>query len=301
MLMKIVIKPPYNFELSLGFLTKDENHPSPEFKNDGNLWRIFRINDKSIPVKISSIGTVENPALKISTTEISQKGKSELKKKAEQYLNFNEDLSELYAFMNKNEKLREIKKELYGFKAPTMGTTIYEMIIKAIIQQQIAGRIAFYMASKIVRKFGECIIFEGEEYYGFPSSETFAKLSISDLRGCSVSERKAEYIINFSKEIANHRFDPEMVREWSLEKIVEQLTAFRGIGKWTAELIAASIGKGRGPADDLGLKKAFSEFNFDENLQENRELISIPRSLSVYMVYAHRRRILKSVKGVMEK
>ena len=90
---EFMIKPksPYNFKLSLDFLIKEGSGPFPEFRENDRLLRAFRIDNKIIPAKIFSIGTVEKPKLKVLTQEISPQEKSKLKDKITSYLNLNED------------------------------------------------------------------------------------------------------------------------------------------------------------------------------------------------------------------
>ncbi len=150
---KIIVKPkpPYDFGLSLDFLLKDREGPFPEMRRGNVLMRGFKVGNKLGPVKIRSVGGVEKPVLEISTIDLSSKERVELKQKVSHLLNLNEDLKELYDFMEKDEKLREIKEGLYGFKVPRMGLTIYEAIIKTIIQQQISLQVAFRMISEVVK------------------------------------------------------------------------------------------------------------------------------------------------------
>jgi len=63
-------------------------------------------------------------------------------------------------------------------------------------------------------------------------------------------------------------FDPEKLRREKPEKIKDILTSFKGIGRWTAEIVmVASIGLNVVPSDDLGIRKAISHFYFKDNLQ----------------------------------
>lgn len=292
---EITVKPkaPYNFKLSLDFLIRRGKGLFPEVRKNDSLLRAFRINNKIVPVKVFSVGTIKNPKLKISTAKLSTKERNELKKELCIYLGLREDLKELYGFMDEDERLRGIKDALYGFKAPAMGATIYEVTVKAIVQQQISLRIAFYMISRLVKKFGEFVEFEGEKYYDFPLPHTLANASIPELKSCGLSGRKAECIINFSGEVVNGNFNPEEIRKWDHTKIVAELVKFRGIGRWTAELVAiAGASKGPDPADDLGIRRAVSKYYFKGELQKSqtvREIISEwPKGLSVYLLYAYR-------------
>ena len=289
------IKPraPYNFKLSLDFLIKEGDGPFPEYRENDNLLRAFRINSKIIPVKIFSTGTVEKPELKVLTQEISPQEGNELKDRVISYLNLNEDLTELYSFMEKDERLKKIRNAFFGFKVPMMGVTVYEVIIKAIVQQQISLQVAFHMIFNLVKKFGEFVEFTGEKYYDFPCPATLANASLSDMRKCGLSRKKIEYIKDFSREVVEGGFDPEEMTNWEQDEIVERLTKFRGIGRWTAELVSiASVKTGKSPAGDLGVRKAISRYYFNEKLQDaetiRKFIKKTPRGLVVYLLYANR-------------
>lgn len=102
----------------------------------------------------------------------------------------------------------------------------------------------------------------------FSTPENLARLSFSELRACSLSRRKAEYIKHFSETILQQNFNLERLRNLSSQEIMNELTRFRGIGKWTAELtMAACIGLDWVPVDDLGVRSAISHHYFGGNLQ----------------------------------
>ncbi len=80
------------------------------------------------------------------------------------------------------------------------------------------------------------------------------------LRGCGLSERKAEYLRDLAAHFADGRVDAASFAAMSDEAIIERLTDIRGIGRWTAEmfLIFNLLRPNVLPLDDLGLLKAVS-------------------------------------------
>ncbi len=80
------------------------------------------------------------------------------------------------------------------------------------------------------------------------------------LRGCGLSERKVEYLRDLAEHFTDGRVDPTDFAAMDDEKIIEQLTDIRGIGRWTAEmfLIFNLLRPNVLPLDDLGLLKAVS-------------------------------------------
>ena len=218
---------------------------------------------KLIPVALQSIGTIEEPKIEVepfqTATEQEQK---ELNKRLDELFSFSQDLTNLYAFMDKDPVLRDLKQRFYGLKAGSIGTTVFESIIKSIIQQQISIRVAFSVTNKMVSRFGEQTDAEDVTYYDFPTPRRFAETSLAEIRQCGLSWRKAEYIKGIADKTADDTFNPEALRLLSNEQVTETLTKFRGVGTWTAEMVLAAGLKRNAavPAGDLGVRRTFSKF-----------------------------------------
>jgi len=80
------------------------------------------------------------------------------------------------------------------------------------------------------------------------------------LRGCGLSERKVEYIVDLARHCERDYIDIPTLRAAGDEEVIALLTAVRGIGRWTAEmfLIFNLLRPDVLPLDDLGLLKAIS-------------------------------------------
>ena len=78
------------------------------------------------------------------------------------------------------------------------------------------------------------------------------------LRGCGLSARKVEYVVDLARRFDNGQIHAERWSEMDDAEIVAELTAVRGIGVWTAEmfLIFNQLRPDVFPLDDIGLQKA---------------------------------------------
>lgn len=286
---------PLNWSLKLAFSVLPER-PTPCLIRNGKWLRALRVNDRVVPIKVEIKNGLEKPILSITSTEISMDEKKEIE---DFVLNFHGlgDVKELYEFMDNDAVLRRIKRNLYGFgRAGLMSATVYEGIIKAIIQQQISLRVAEMMTAKLVEDCGSRIWFDDCYVYDFPDAETIAGLNEKKLRSFGLSSRKASYVKEFSLEVTRG-FDPEGLKGRDYEEIIEILTSFRGIGKWSAELVmVASMGLNVIPAGDLGVRKAISHFYFDDRLQSpevirdfcTNKFNGFLRDCLVYLLMAYR-------------
>jgi DNA-3-methyladenine glycosylase II len=93
-----------------------------------------------------------------------------------------------------------------------------------------------------------------------PSPASVQKAGLERLRAAGLSGRKAEYILDLSKHFSDKLVQPTKWEQMPDEDIIEELTAIRGIGRWTAEmfLIFNLQRPDVLPLDDVGLLKAIS-------------------------------------------
>jgi len=270
-------KPPFDFELNCRVFGYDK--PMPEVYEEG-VWRraVRLVSGKLIPVALQSIGTIEEPKIVVKIFQtVTEQEEEELKKKLDELFSFSQDLTALYAFMDKDPILRDLKLKFYGLKAGSIGATVFESIIKSIIQQQISIRVAFSITNKMVTRFGEQTEAEDATYYDFPTPKRLAEASLEEIRQCGLSWRKAEYIKGIADQTADAEFDPESLGALSNEQVTETLKKFRGVGTWTAEMVLSAGLKRNAciPAGDLGVRRTFSRFYSDERILSETEVRKI--------------------------
>lgn len=90
------------------------------------------------------------------------------------------------------------------------------------------------------------------------------KGGIDKLRACGLSQRKAEYLLDLAASFHEKRVHPDTWQQMDDEAVIIELTAIRGIGRWTAEMFLI-FNLNRPdilPLDDLGLIKAISQHYF---------------------------------------
>ncbi|MCD6411642.1 MAG: DNA-3-methyladenine glycosylase 2 family protein [Thermoplasmata archaeon] len=270
---EIIPTSPYDFDLQWKFYSSSRE-PQPEIYKDGIWKRAFKIGNGLVPVKVTSIGTVEKPRLRVDAfSKLDAKEREYLANKMADIFRLREDLGALYDFMEQDEILYKIKKELYGLRPPGIGASIFEGAIRVIIQQQISLQVAYVMTGELVRRFGERIEIDDESYYDFPSPKVLASADENELRKCKLSYQKAKYIKELAMKVVDG-YDLEKIRKMNNEEAIEELMKFNGIGRWTAELILITT-LGRMDLcvpDDLGARKAVSYFYFDGKLQSGNAI-----------------------------
>ncbi len=251
--MEIKLPKPINWDLKLKFFVLP-NRPTPSLIVNKRWLRAIRLK-RLVPVSVYVEGDrayIDTPEPEVVDIVIEHLGLS--------------DPTELYEHMNKDEALKKLKEKFYGFgRAGTMSIYVYEGVVKAVIQQQISFKVAENITAKLVEKFGEKCEYKNLTFYDFPKPEVLAELSVDELRGCGLSKRKAEVI----KEVSSRAEELEELRNMSEKEVYELLTSFKGIGKWTAELVMSmALRFNVIPFDDLGVRRAISKVFGDVSREE---------------------------------
>lgn len=269
--MKFFIKPkpPFNFDLVASLYSRFPTQ-CVDLYSEGAYKRVLRIKDKMCLIKITSIGSVKKPKLLIEVPW--GKNRRLIEEKVGWMVGANDDIKKFYKIALKDEKFARIINNLYGLKPPKT-STVFEALIIAITEQQIALPVAILMRKGLVEKYGDSIKIGGKKYYAFPTPESLAEAKPEDIRRLKFSYRKAEYIVNASQAVASGKINLEKMKNWKVEKTLSTLTEIKGIGPWTVEYMMCR-GMGRYdalPANDMALRAAVTKhLNKKERVSEQQ-------------------------------
>jgi DNA-3-methyladenine glycosylase II len=120
-------------------------------------------------------------------------------------------------------------------------------IIRSIIGQQITVKAAAAIFERLTQKINNDW-----------SVDTISKLTEEDMVEIGLSRPKQKYLFNLIEHINDNELEFSQFDKLSNEAIIKQLTAVKGIGKWTAEvfLIFTMQREDVVPIDDVGLQRA---------------------------------------------
>ena len=110
-----------------------------------------------------------------------------------------------------------------------------------------------------VRRYGVAVTTDGSTIWAFPEAAALAGARVRELRALKYSTRKAEYIRDLARAMVAGTLDVETLVTAANAEVIAQLTALRGLGRWTADwFLARCCGRGDVcPAGDLAVRKAF--------------------------------------------
>lgn len=128
----------------------------------------------------------------------------------------------------------------------------YEALFEAIVYQQLTGKAAATILSRVKASFGD-----GAR---FPAPADVLAAPDEQLRGCGLSRAKTAAVKDLAaKECEGHVPALAKLRRMDDAAIVEHLTSIRGIGPWTVEMMLI-FRLGRPdvlPVHDYGVRNGF--------------------------------------------
>jgi DNA-3-methyladenine glycosylase II len=105
------------------------------------------------------------------------------------------------------------------------GGSHFSDLARIIVGQQVSTAAAATVWARVCDAFG------GDA----PSAEDVIGAD-EVLRGCGLSGRKASYVVGIGEAIVAGELEPEALTGASDDEVIEQLTALRGLGRWSAEM-----------------------------------------------------------------
>jgi AraC family transcriptional regulator of adaptative response / DNA-3-methyladenine glycosylase II len=122
----------------------------------------------------------------------------------------------------------------------TQTPSVYDGLLWSIIGQQINFQFACVLKRRLVERWGEPV---GDGLSALPTPATVAQLRPADLAPLQYSARKAEYIIETSRQIADGKLDLAALRRQSATRVERTLLGIRGFGPWSVNyLMMRSLG-----------------------------------------------------------
>jgi DNA-3-methyladenine glycosylase II len=163
-------------------------------------------------------------------------------------------------------KLRNLISE-YGDCIITPHTDHYSELVTSIVGQQLSIKAAAAI-------WGRVLVLSGGKP---PTPSQLIAASAEDLRSAGLSGPKINYVKDLALHIEDGRLDMDNISSLPNPEIIDQLTAVKGIGEWSAHMFML-FGLGRLdvlPWGDLGIRKAIMRVYELKELPEKNEILEI--------------------------
>jgi DNA-3-methyladenine glycosylase II len=229
--------------------------------DDDAFRRVLRHDGALVPYEVRWRGPLEAVSLDVhvpgaSGSAVAQAAVAEVRR----VFGLDFDLPGFYRMAKADPVLGPLVEPLYGMR-PTLAPTPLEMLVGSITAQQVNLSFAFACRARLVRRYGTRLSCTGAEVWAFPDAPTLAAARVRTLRGLKYSTRKAEYIRDLARAVVAGALDLDALDTAASPAVITQLTALRGLGRWTADwFLARCCGRGDVcPAGDLAVRKAFDQ------------------------------------------
>lgn len=131
---------------------------------------------------------------------------------------------ELEYLKKKDKKLAYVIDTL-GHINRMVDTDLFSSVVHHMIGQQISTKAQQTIWQRMNDTYGEVTV------------DTIGMADIHELQSFGITFRKAEYIKSFSEKVISGEFNPAVVEKLPDNEAIAALTALKGIGVWTAEMI----------------------------------------------------------------
>ena len=143
----------------------------------------------------------------------------------------------------------------------------YGELVGSIVGQQLSAKAAGAIWRRVLA------LFDGK----MPTPEQLIKVDGQSLRDVGLSWAKVRYVKDLAEHVLDGRLDLEHIATMPNEQLIEQLSAVKGIGEWSAHMYML-FGLGRLdilPVGDLGVRKAIQALYGLDHLPAPEEMITI--------------------------
>lgn len=149
-----------------------------------------------------------------------------------------------------------------GVKPPRY-PTIWEACVNAIVYQQVSIHAAGAILRRVIERHSAPVAVGSDRLYAFPGPQTIVDADAEELRGLGLSINKVVSVRAVARAILEGEIDEASLALLPTPELMTALVAHRGIGPWTAAVIALR-GFGRldlFPMNDSGVARSVRDLS----------------------------------------
>lgn len=251
-----------------------------ELKDIFECGQCFRFNKQEDE---SYTGVVGNNVINVKKIDneihIKSVGQDNLEELVVNYFDLNRDYEQIKDKLSKIDENMQ-KSISYGKGIRILNQDLWETIISFIISAnnnipRIKGII-----DRMSERYGNKIIFEGKEYYTFPTVDELSKASVEDLRALGLGFRDVR-VYETTKMIKNKEIDLEQLKnEKDFNKVRNTLLTLPGVGPKVADciLLFSTLKRWEAFPIDVWVRRVMNELyikNPDETKVKKEEIEKI--------------------------
>jgi N-glycosylase/DNA lyase len=199
-------------------------------------------------------GVVGDQALKVRQIDVELEFAGADETLIVHYFGLDDDLQKISAEIGRDPHIRKALSAFWGLRL--IRQEPWECLISYICATYKSIAAIKGMLLNLSRRFGEKTVFDGCEFFTFPTAEKLACATEKSLAKCGLGYR-AKYVHATSKRIFENDFELETLRQLPYEQAKKQLCRFAGVGPKVADCVLLfSLGKTEAFPVDIWIKRA---------------------------------------------
>ena len=161
---------------------------------------------------------------------------------------------------------------------PRAEGTHFDALLRAIVYQQLSGKAASTILSRVLAIFGG----------RYPSAAELLATPEEQLRAAGLSRQKLSYMRDLARHVHDGTLPIDQLESLDDAQIIEALTAVKGIGRWSAQMfLMFRLGRPNVlPDQDLGIRKGLQRAYRMRALPPPKKVQAIGARWSPYATYA---------------
>jgi N-glycosylase/DNA lyase len=181
------------------------------------------------------------------------------------YFSLDHDLQRIGREIGKDSHVKAALKQFWGLRL--IRQEPWECLISFICATYKSVAAIRQMLLRLTTRFGEKTVYEGNEFYAFPTPERLARATLQDLEGCGLGYR-SKYVQETSKRIHGDKYELDTLRRMPYEQAKRELCQFPGVGSKVADCVLLfSLGRLDAFPVDVRVKRMILR-NYSEHFQE---------------------------------
>lgn len=178
------------------------------------------------------------------------------------YFGLNDNLTQISQLINKDPIIQQALERFGGLRLVRQEPWACLIGFICSIQKNIPA--IEQMLSKMAYKFGEKRVFDGKDFYLFPTVERLANASENGLRECGLGYR-AKYVQGTARKICDEKIDLETLKNLSYLDARGVLLDFLGVGLKVADCVLLfSLEKTEAFPVDVWVKRVILKYYSDK-------------------------------------
>jgi N-glycosylase/DNA lyase len=179
----------------------------------------------------------------------------------ENYFRLDDDLPKIYSSIIKDEHIKVAVERFRGLRLVRQEP--WECLISYICATNKNIPASKDMILNLSKRFGEKLLFDGQEFYTFPKPHDLAQATVEELRKCKLGFR-AERVLEVSRRVVAKEIDLEALKRLNYEDAKTELMKLPGVGPKVADCVLLfSLDKLEAFPTDVWMKRIVMRYYAD--------------------------------------